>query len=164
MIAIEAARPQDWPGIWAIVEPVARAGETYPYPRDISAEQARPYWMAAPVAAYVARDAAAHIVGAYYLKPNQPGLGAHVCNAGYLVDAAARRQGVASALCRHSQDEARRLGYRAMQFNLVVSTNEAAVRLWRSLGFAQVGTLPGAFRHARYGEVDAYVMYKRLVD
>ena len=107
-------------------------------------------------------DEAGMLLGTYYIKPNQPGLGAHVCNCGYIVAAAVRGQGIASRLCEHSQEEARRLGFRAMQFNLVVSTNTGAVRLWQTLGFPIVGTLPGAFNHPRLGYVDAYVMYKQL--
>ena len=96
------------------------------------------------------------------VKDNQPGFGSHVCNAGYMVDPAARGAGVGRALCAHSIEVARGLGYRAMQFNIVVSTNEAAVRLWQSMGFEIVGTLPEAFEHARLGFVDAFVMHRRL--
>ena len=103
------------------------------------------------------------IVGTYYLKPNQPTLGAHVCNCGYIVTETARGQGIASAMCEHSQREAVKRGYRAMQYNLVVSTNEDAVHLWKKLGFVIAGTLPKAFRHERLGFVDAFVMYKQLI-
>jgi ribosomal protein S18 acetylase RimI-like enzyme len=115
-----------------------------------------------PAATFVAQGAGQRVLGTYYLKPNQPTLGAHVCNCGYVVAEQARGQGIASAMCEHSQSEARALGFRAMQFNLVVSTNEGAIRLWRKHGFAVVGVLPGAFRHARLGYVDALVMYKQL--
>jgi ribosomal protein S18 acetylase RimI-like enzyme len=102
------------------------------------------------------------VIGTYKLKPNQPGLGNHVCNCGYVVSPHARGRGIASALCEHSQTEAQTMGYLAMQFNLVVSSNEVAVRLWQKLGFRIIGTLPGAFRHSQLGFVDAYVMYKHL--
>jgi len=102
------------------------------------------------------------VLGTYVIRPNQPGQGSHVSNCGYVVSDAARGMGVASALCEHSQQEALRMGFRAMQFNFVVSTNEGAVRLWRKMGFEIVGTLPGAFRHPRHGFVDAYVMFKQL--
>jgi RimJ/RimL family protein N-acetyltransferase len=119
-------------------------------------------WIEMPQATYVAKDPVGAVIGTYYLKPNQPALGSHVCNCGYVVSERARGQGVASLMCEHSQYEARRLGFRAMQFNLVVSTNEGAVRLWKKLGFDIVGTLPGAFRHPRDGYVDAFVMFKEL--
>ena len=104
------------------------------------------------------------LLGTYCIKTNQPGLGSHVCNCGYMVSSKARGKGIATALCEHSQQEAVRLGYRAMQFNLVVKTNEASVYLWQKLGFSVVGTLPGAFLHSKHGYVDAYVMYKVLVE
>ena len=146
------------------MEPVFRAGETYAFDPAITEVEAHRVWVELPAATYVAVDDAGTLLGTYYIKPNQPGLGAHVCNCGYIVSAAARGQGIASRLCEHSQDEARRLGFRAMQFNLVVSTNTGAVRLWQQLGFSIVGTLPGAFKHPRLGYVDAYVMYKQLVE
>ena len=110
----------------------------------------------------VAVDDDGAILGTYYLKPNHEGGGAHVCNCGYMVAEQARGRGVASQLCEHSQAEARRRGFRAMQFNFVVSTNERAVRLWQSLGFQVVGRLPGAFRHPALGFVDALVMFRGL--
>ena len=104
------------------------------------------------------------MLGTYYIKPNQPGLGSHVCNCGYVVAADAQGHGIATAMCEHSQHEARAMGFRAMQFNLVVSTNTRAIRLWQRLGYDVVATLPAAFRHARFGYVDALVMYKTLMD
>jgi ribosomal protein S18 acetylase RimI-like enzyme len=132
----------DWPAVWAILEPVFRAGETYAVARDIGEDAARALWIDAPLAAFVATDAGGAVLGTCYLKPNHAGPGDHVANCGYAVAEAARGQGIASALCAHSQAE--------------------AVRLWQRHGFAIVGTLPGAFRHPRLGEVDACVMFKRL--
>jgi hypothetical protein len=103
------------------------------------------------------------VVGTYFIKPNQPGLGDHVCNCGYVVSPSAQGQGIAARMCEHSQQWAVANGFRAMQFNLVVATNERAVRLWERLGFSAVGRLPGAFRHQRLGFVDASVMLKQLV-
>ncbi|MES1929177.1 acetyltransferase [Salinisphaera dokdonensis CL-ES53] len=163
MTAIRRFRGDDWAELWALIEPVFRAGETYSYPTDISEEQARAVWIEQPVATFVAVDAGTgELLGTYFLKPNQPGLGNHVCNCGYIVATKARGRGVASALCEHSQSEAIAHGFRAMQYNLVVETNTGAVRLWQRLGFEIVGQLPGAFRHPVEGEVDAFVMYKRL--
>lgn len=117
-------------------------------------------WVDVPQATFVADDSG-HILGTYFLKPNQPGLGSHVCNAGYMVAGAARGRGVGEAMCRHSIDEARRLGFRAMQYNFVVASNPA-VRLWTKMGFETVGRLPQAYRHADGTFGDALVMYQLL--
>lgn len=163
MLTVRDNVSSDWPALWAMMEPVFRDGETYAFDPAITEAEAHRAWIEVPAATYVAVDDAGALLGTYYIKPNQPGLGAHVCNCGYIVAASARGQGIASQLCRHSQEEARRLGFRAMQFNLVVSTNTGAARLWQTLGFPIVGTLPGAFKHPRLGYVDAYVMYKQLI-
>jgi ribosomal protein S18 acetylase RimI-like enzyme len=152
----------DWPAVWAIIEPVFRAGETYAYSPDITEEDAHHAWIDKPAATFVAVADDGMLLGTYYIKPNQPGLGSHVCNCGYIVAEAARGKGVASTMCKHSQQEAVAMGFRAMQYNLVVSTNEVAVRLWKKHGFEVVGTLPGAYKHSRLGFVDALVMYKLL--
>lgn len=162
MLEIRAFETQDWAGVWSVLEPVLRAGESYPLATDISEAEARRLWIDVPAATVVAVDDQHGIVGSYYLKPNQPALGSHVCNCGYVVVAGARQQGIGGALCEHSQRLAVSLGFRAMQYNLVVATNEPAVRLWQRQGFDIVGRLPGAFRHAERGFVDAFVMYKTL--
>lgn len=155
---------RDWPTVWAILEPVFRAGETYAVNPRISEQEARHYWTALPAQTWVAEDdVSGEVVGTYYLKTNQPGPGSHVCNCGYVVGDRARGQGVASALCEHSQAAAIDLGYRAMQYNCVAASNTGAVRLWLKLGYTIAGTLPGAFHHPVLGEVDAYVMFKRLI-
>ena len=159
---IRAFDAADWPAVWTVLAPVFRAGETYAFASDITEHEAHEAWIDTPAATYVAEDAGA-LVGTYYVKPNQPGQGSHVCNCGYVVGEQARGRGVASSMCRHSQEEAVRLGFRAMQFNLVVATNGGAIRLWQQHGFAVVGTLPQAFRHPREGYVDALIMYKQLV-
>ena len=164
MITVRALEEHDWPAVWTLMEPIIRAGESYPYAMDMTEEGARHMWLEVTHAAYVAEDEDGEILGTYYLKPNQPTLGAHVVNAGYMVSEAARGRGVATLMCGHSQAEARRLGYRAMQYNLVVTTNDAGVYLWQKMGFSIVGTLTGAFLHATQGYDDAYVMYKVLVD
>jgi L-amino acid N-acyltransferase YncA len=158
---IRPLREQDWAAVWQVMAPTVRAGETFAFPRDMTSAEGWRAWVETAAAAFVAEDEGA-VVGSYYVRTNQPGAGSHVCNAGYVVGEAARGKGVAGRMCEHSQEEARRLGYRAMQFNLVVSTNEGAVRLWQRHGFAIVGTLPGAFRHPARGDVDAFVMYKAL--
>ena len=151
-----------WPAVWGILEPAFRSGETYVYPTDISEEDARRVWVDAPAATFVAMDETGTVVGTYYLKPNQPGLGDHICNCGYVVSETAQGRGIASKMCAYSQEEAIRRGFRAMQFNLVVSTNTRAVGLWQKLGFRIIGTIPEAYRHARLGFVDAHVMHKAL--
>lgn len=158
---IRPARPEDWPAIRAIVAPVLAAGETYSMPRDMSEEALRAYWLGPDKETFVAVENGA-ILGTYYMRPNQGGGGAHVCNCGYMTGAEAQGKGIAGAMCAHSLDHARARGYRAMQFNFVISTNERAVRLWRRFGFDIVGTLPAAFAHPRLGYVDAYVMFKAL--
>jgi ribosomal protein S18 acetylase RimI-like enzyme len=162
MIKIRTFEEADWPATWQIIEPVFRAGETYAFSPDITEDEAHRVWIELPSATYVAVDENFEILGTYFIKPNHPDLGAHVCNCGYIVAENARRQGLGTEMCKHSQREAISLGFKSMQFNLVVSTNESAVRLWQRNGFEIVGTLPKAFRHMRLGFVDAYVMYKQL--
>jgi len=153
----------DWPAVWALLEPVFRSGETFPHDPRITEAEARVAWVEQSQAVMVAVDAAGALVGTYYLRPNSLALGAHVANAGYVVAEHCRRQGVGSRLCQHSLQAARRLGFRLMQFNLVVSTNTAGLRCWQRNGFQVVGTLPGAFRHLHFGYVDAYVMVRSLL-
>jgi ribosomal protein S18 acetylase RimI-like enzyme len=164
MIRIRPFAEKDWEACWRIIEPVFRDGETYVFSPDITEAQAHTVWVRMPTATFVAVDEADNVLGTYFIKPNQPALGAHVCNCGYIVAENFRGRGIASQLCRHSQQQAIILGFRAMQYNLVVTTNAAAVHLWKKHGFAVVGTLPNAFRHPQLGFVDALVMYKQLVD
>jgi len=158
---IRVATAADFEQIWPIVRAITEAGEAYALPRDLDEAAARQLWMHAPQRTFVA-EMHGRIVGSYYLKPNQAGGGSHVCNCGYAVAVEARGQGVAAAMCRHSQHVARELGFDAMQFNFVVASNVGAVRLWTKLGFETVGRLPRAFRHPDLGLVDALVMYKWL--
>lgn len=162
MTRIRRFQPADWPRVWGMLQATLATAEQYAFAPDSTEADMHRAWIEAPLATYVATSEAGAILGTYYIKPNQPGLGAHVCNCGYLVADEARGQGVASAMCEHSQAEAVAQGFRAMQFNLVVSTNTGAVHLWQKLGFRIVGTLPGAFHHGRLGDVDAYVMFKQL--
>jgi ribosomal protein S18 acetylase RimI-like enzyme len=152
---------KDADALWSILEPIIRAGETYTQPRDMDRESALAYWLSPAHEVFVAEDNA-EIVGTYFLQANQQGGGAHVANCGYITAPRATRRGVARAMCAHSLERARERGFRAMQFNFVISTNERAVRLWQSFGFEIVGRLPGAFQHPTQGFVDAFVMYRRL--
>jgi len=153
--------PADDAAIWRVLEPIIRVGETYVLPRDMSRDAALAYWRSPGHAVFIAEDAGA-IVGTYYLRANQQGGGAHVANCGYMTAPDAGGRGVARAMCEHSLGEARQRGFRAMQFNFVVASNERAVRLWQRLGFAVVGRLPQAFAHPRLGFVDALVMHRPL--
>jgi L-amino acid N-acyltransferase YncA len=153
----------DWPAVWALLERVFRAGETFPQDPAITEAEAQLVWVDQSQVVMVAMDPAGAVVGSYYLRPNSLALGAHVANAGYVVAEHCRRQGIGSRLCQHSLQAARRLGFRLMQFNLVVSTNTAGILCWQRNGFQVVGTLPGAFRHQRLGYVDALVMVQALV-
>lgn len=160
-LSLRPATPADADAVWAILEPTIRAGETYALPRDLARDEAVAYWLGADRETFVA-EAGGEILGTYYLRANQPGGGAHVANCGFMTAPAAAGRGVARAMCAHALDRARVRGFRAMQFNFVVSTNERAVRLWQGLGFEVVGRLPGAFDHPVHGAVDALVMFQRL--
>ncbi len=158
---VRPSRASDADAIWEILEPVIRSGETYALPRDWSRAESLAFWNAPAHAVFVAEDEDV-VVGTYFLRANALGSGAHVANCGYVTAAAASGRGVARAMCEHSLELAARTGFTAMQFNCVVATNHRAVRLWKTCGFDVVGTLRGAFRHPSLGEVDAYVMYRRL--
>ncbi|HKQ12425.1 MAG TPA: GNAT family N-acetyltransferase [Steroidobacteraceae bacterium] len=158
---IRKAQASDGPAILEIILPVIREGTTYSLDPDIGAAEALAYWLSCDKETFVAEEDNA-ILGTYFIRPNQAGGGRHVCNCGYITRAAVAGRGVARSMCQHSLAYARERGYRAMQFNFVVSTNERAVRLWQSLGFEIVGRLPGAFRHPVHGYVDALVMYQVL--
>lgn len=153
----------DWPSVWALLQPTFSAGETYAFAPESTEQEIHRAWVETPSATWVACLPDGSIVGTYFIKPNQPGLGSHVCNCGYVVAPNTEGKGIATRMCEHSQSEAIAMGFRAMQYNLVVVSNERAVRLWQRLGFSVVGTLPGAFRHLTLGYVDALVMYKELV-
>jgi ribosomal protein S18 acetylase RimI-like enzyme len=161
VLTIRRANEEDGDAIWAMLEPVIRAGETYALPQEMSREDALGFWLSSSHEVFVAEQDGA-VVGTYFLCANHQGGGSHVANCGYITAAAASGRGVGRAMCEHSLDEARQRGFRAMQFNFVVSSNERAVRLWKSLGFEIAGRLPGAFLHPALGYVDAYVMYRFL--
>ncbi len=158
---IRPARVEDREGIWAILEPVLRAGETYTLPRDINREEALSYWHHEGHEVFVAEQAG-RIVGTYFLRANQAGGGSHVANCGYITAPASQGRGIARAMLEHSLSRARERSFRAMQFNFVVSTNDRAVKTWQAYGFEIVGRLPSAFMHPERGFVDALVMYKHL--
>jgi len=159
---IRPAAEADQAAIMDIVAPVLRSGETYAIDSDLTDEQMRDYWFLPAHEVFVAEDEGV-ILGTYYLQANQRGGGAHVANCGYMVSPKAQGKGLAAAMCEHSQVVAKGRGFRAMQFNHVVSANVRAVALWQRLGFEIVGTLPKAFNHPVHGFVDSFVMFKTLV-
>lgn len=171
-LVIRVAEDADRDIIWEIFRATIAPGDAFVYDPNTPREEAMAYWFAKGTRTYVAELATGRVrpsdgrdgrvVGSYILRANRPGLGDHVSNAGFMVDPAARGLGVGRAMGEHALNEARRLGYQAMQFNFVISTNESAVHLWQQLGFRIIGTLPGAFRHKTKGLVDAYVMFRWL--
>jgi ribosomal protein S18 acetylase RimI-like enzyme len=166
MFTIRPAGPDDHDAIWSVIEPIIRAGDVYTLPSGMTHDDALAYWFSNGHEVFVAQDSSKQdgpeVVGTYYLKANQRGGGDHVSNCGYATAPGYEGRGVARAMCAHSLDRARDRGFRAMQFNFVVSTNERAVRLWQSFCFEIVGRLPKAFLHPALGYVDAYVMFREL--
>jgi ribosomal protein S18 acetylase RimI-like enzyme len=185
-IKIRSATTKDHDAIWKIFHEIISAGDTYALDPKMSREEALAYWFRADTQTYVAelhRQSVGEavgfpgtatpsptggmkdqvIVGTYILRPNQSGGGSHVANAAFMVASDAQGCGVGRAMAEHCLNEARRIGFRAMQFNYVISTNTPAIRLWQELGFEIVGTLPGAFRHPEKGYVDVYVMFRSLL-
>ena len=183
---IRPSTEADHDAIWNIFRRIVAASDTYALDPNISRQNAFAYWFAPGTRTYVAErdaksrgepvpfagasrsssitDASPVIVGTYILRPNQAGGGSHVANAAFMVSASASGQGIGRAMAEHCLREARSLGFRAMQFNFVISTNTPAIRLWQELGFNIVGTLPAAFRHPEKGYVDVYVMYRSLLE
>jgi L-amino acid N-acyltransferase YncA len=162
-LRIRPATATDSDAIWSIFQAVIAPGDTYAFDPAMSRRDALAYWFQSGIWTYVAeRDG--EIVGTYIIRANQPGLGSHVANAAFMVSPQARGIGVGRQMGEHCLGEARRLGFRAMQFNFVVSTNQTAIRLWESLGFKIVATLPGAFRHSIKGFVDVHIMFRKLTN
>ena len=159
--AIRRAADADADRIWSILQPVIRAGETYTLPRDMTRDAALAYWFAPEHEVFVAEEDG-EVAGTYFLQPNQKGGGAHVANCGYMTALHAMGRGIARAMCAHSLERARERGFRSIQFNFVVSTNERAVKLWQSFGFQVIGVLPEAFLHPTRGYVNSFVMHRSL--
>ena len=160
-MTIRPATAADADAIWRIFQAVVAGGDTYTFPSDTSTADAVAYFIGPGIKSWVV-ESDGHVVGMYKLIPNYIGLGSHVANASFMVAPAAQGKGAGRLMGEHCLEQARRAGYQAMQFNFVVSTNTAGVELWKKLGFQIVGTLPKAFRHARLGDVDAYVMHRFL--
>lgn len=152
----------DYQQFWPTFKAIAAAQDSYAFAPDISYDEAFEAWCLEPQVTYVTRHNG-KIAGSYYLKPNAAGPASHICNCGYMVAADFQGQGIARALCNHSQEIAMDLGFKAMQFNSVLATNAAAIHLWKSLGFSIIGTIPDAYNHKQSGFVDAFIMYKSLI-
>lgn len=166
-VHIRLYRADDWPAVSKILQIIIQAGEYFTFDPATPDEEIEKIWIKTPQVSngetYVAIDSKTNtVLGTYFLKQNWPGLGSHIANAGYAVAQHAEGRGIASAMCEHSITRAKELGYRGMQFNFVVATNTRAVKLWQKHGFEIKGALPGAFRHARLGFVDVYVMFRTL--
>jgi ribosomal protein S18 acetylase RimI-like enzyme len=161
MLKIRAVRSDDAGAIWAILEPIIRAGEVFAVSRTLDREGGLAYWLSPGNEVFVAEDGG-QVLGSYFLRSNLPGGGSHVANCGYMTAMGATGRGVAGSMCAHSLAHAKDRGYRAMQFNFVLSTNQTAVRLWQRMGFEIAGRLPKAFAHPSFGDVDALVMHRFL--
>lgn len=158
---VRPASRRDDEGIWRIMEPIIRAGETYPLASDMSKADALNYWHGPEDEVFVV-EAGDEILGTYHLRPNQAGGGSHIANVGYMTSSTATGKGVGRQMVEHSLQQAREKGFKAIQFNFVVSTNEHAVRLYKNFGFETIGTVPLAFLHPKRGYVDVLVMFKTL--
>lgn len=161
MIEIRTASESDKPAVWQIIKPVIARGDTYVFDPNTPEDEMIDYWFAPEKYVYVA-EVDGHVVGTFWLKANQPGLGSHVCNAAYMVAPDEAGKGIGRAMAEYSLDEARRLGFTAMQFNFVVKSNTAAVKLWLSIGMEIIGEIPDAFDHRELGMTNALIMYRNL--
>lgn len=163
MTSVRPATEHDFPFIWKMFQEVIKAGDTYVNDETFTEKEAHQMWLGPNVQTFVACTDA-HVVGAYKLVPNMPGRGAHVANGSYLVDAHYRGGGIGRLLVEHSLHEAKKAGYKAIQFNVVVSTNHAAIKLYEKFGFQTLATIPKAFHHPALGYVDTYLMHRSLED
>lgn len=166
MAKIRKAEANDKNAVWEIIREVIAGSDTYVFDPGSSREEMLDYWFSPEKNVYVVSEMSSQetevVLGTFWLKPNQPGLGDHVCNAAYMVAPEAHGKGIGRRMAEFSLEEARRLGFTAMQFNFVVASNTAAVRLWQSIGMEIIGTIPKAFRHKTLGPTDAYIMYRKL--
>jgi len=160
-VKIRKATENDLEAVWRIIEAVIAGGDTYVFSPDTPKEEMMNYWFSSEKHNYIAVSGS-EVVGTFWLKANQPGLGSHVANAAYAVSDKAAGQGIGRAMAEFSIDEARKLGFKAMQFNFVVKSNVVAVKLWKSVGFEIIGEIPDAFDHAENGLTNAYIMYRKL--
>jgi len=161
MTNIRTATDSDKPAVWEIIRTVIAAGDTYVFAPDTPEDEMLAYWFSPEKHVYVAKDNGT-VLGTYWIKANQPGLGSHIANGAYMVSPNAKGKGVGRMMAEHSLDEAKRLGFTAMQFNFVVKSNQVAVTLWQKVGFEIIGEIPNAFDHGQNGMTSAYIMYRKL--
>jgi ribosomal protein S18 acetylase RimI-like enzyme len=161
MLTIRKAEDADRAAIWQIIKAVIAGGDTYVFAPDSPKEEMMEYWFAPDKHNYVAVDEGGEVIATFWLRANQPGLGKHVANAAYMVSPNAQGRGIGKQIGLWSLEEAKRLGFEAMQFNFVVSSNSAAVKLWRAIGFEIIGEVPDAM-YAKNGLTNAYIMYRKL--
>ena len=161
MTEIRTATESDKPAVWQIIESVIATGDTYVFSPDSTEDEMISYWFSPEKHVYVAEQDG-EVLGTFWLKANQPGLGSHICNAAYMVAPEAAGKGIGRKMAEYSLEEARRLGFTAMQFNFVVKSNTAAVRLWESIGMKVIGEIPDAFDHRELGMTNALIMYRKL--
>ena len=161
MTTIRPATETDKPAVWQIIKAVIAGGDTYVFDPRSSEEEMITYWFSPEKSVYVAEDNG-KILGTYWLKPNQPGLGDHVGNGAYMVSPDAKGRGIGKTMAEHSIEDARRMGFQSIQFNFVVKSNTTAVNLWKSVGFTVIGEIPDAIRHSQNGLTNAYIMYRKL--
>lgn len=155
-------KEMDADAVWEIIKPVIKAGDTYVFDPETPRAEMLDWWFADGHHCYAAEDESGNVLGIFWLRKNQPGLGGHVCNAAYMVSPSAHGKGIGRQMGEYSLEEARQLGFTAMQYNFVVASNTAAVRLWQSIGMEIIGTIPNGFRHKQNGPTDAHIMYRKL--
>ena len=158
---IRKAIKRDIDAVWEIFHEVIKTGDTYVFDPKMLKCDLNKHWFASYMHTYVL-ESNKKISGTYILKPNQIDLGSHIANGSYMVHPNAQRKGFGEAMCVHSIEEAKKLGFKAIQFNMIVSTNKPAIKLWNKMGFEIVGTIPDGFNHLTEGYIDAYIMYKKL--
>jgi GNAT superfamily N-acetyltransferase len=161
MVEIRPAAEGDKPAVWQIIKAVIAGGDTYTFAPNTPEAEMIAFWFSPEKHVYVA-DEDGRILGTYWLKANQPGLGDHVGNGGYMVSPDAKGKGIGKLMAEHSIEEGRRIGYDSIQFNFVVKSNTVAVNLWKSVGFEVIGEIPDAIRHSQHGLTNAYIMYRKL--